>query len=97
MTIVDAKTVSTTEIAAMMRMARRVARVQATAAGTANSGSTGAKNRAGGLEPAHHMAKCVTINRYGVITNSSSRARRRKGCRKNIATKPAKATATTGA
>ena len=81
----------------MMRVARPVASVHATAAGTANSGSTGAKNRAGGLEPPHHMAKCVTVTRYGVITNSSSRARRRKGCRKNIATRPAKATATTGA
>ena len=32
-----------------------------------------------------------------VITNTSSRARRRKGSRKNIATRPANATATTGA
>ena len=70
--------VSTSEIAASTRVARRVASVQATAAGTANSGSTGAKNRAGGLQPPHHIAKCVTVSRYGVITNSSSSARRRE-------------------
>jgi hypothetical protein len=39
------------------------------------------------------MAKCVTVNRYGVITNTSSRARRRNGRWKNIATRPANATA----
>ena len=57
------KAVNTSEIAARTLVTRRVANVQAAAAGMANSGSTGAKNRAGGLEPPHHMAKWVTVTR----------------------------------
>ena len=62
-TAVDAQIVKTTETSASTRAARWRAKVHAVAALTTNSGRTGAKNRAGGLHPAHHIAKCVTVSR----------------------------------
>ena len=63
-TIAEATAVSTTAVDAMSRLTRPLASsVHAAAAGTAKSGRIGAKNRAGGLQPPHHIAKCVTVSR----------------------------------
>src|SRR3954468_2788503 len=48
---------------AVARVARWRIAVQATADGIASIGSIGTKNRAGALEPPHHIAKWVTTIR----------------------------------
>ena len=59
------------------RLARLRIALHANADGIASVGTTAAANRAGALQPPHHMAKFATVSRYGTMTKRSSIARRR--------------------
>src|SRR5687768_11391119 len=64
----DSHALTTSAASSTHRAPRDVNAVQAQAAGIASGRSSGTRNRAGPLNPAHHMANVVTDTRYGAAT-----------------------------